>query len=250
MKKYLIIIVAILLAGCGAQETSPAYGGNGMMWGNGMMSGGGTGMMSRHHAQVPAEYAGKTAPAVTDESVLSGAEIYTANCATCHGATGLGDGPTAAALDPAPAPISHTAQMLSDDLVFYRISEGGVPFQTSMPAWKGVLSEDQIWDVIAYVRVLGTDNAAQITAMHNAQQETMLASALSDGAITAEQANAFRLVHTALEESMGTESVQGTMTERETAALTALIDSGSLTQAQVDEFQIVHAILATGGYMP
>jgi len=231
-------MAAILLAGCG------------MNGNNGMMGGGGTGMMARHHAQVPAEYAGKTAPAVTDEALVNGAAIYTANCVTCHGETGLGDGPAATALDPAPAPISHTTQMLADDLIFYRVSEGGIPFQTSMPAWKSVLSEDQIWDVIAYVRVLGADNAAQVNEMRVAQQETMLASALNDGAITEEQADAFRAVHTALEETMGTASTQGTMTERETAALTTLIDSGTLTQQQVDEFQIVHAILATSGYMP
>lgn len=238
MKKYLVVIIAILLTGCG------------MSGDTGMMGGGENGMMARHHAQVPAEYAGKTAPAVTDEALVNGAEIYTANCATCHGETGLGDGPTAATLDPAPAPISHTTRMLADDLIFYRISEGGIPFQTTMPAWKGVLSEDQIWDVIAYVRVLGTDNAAQVNEMRNTQQEAMLAGALSDGAITEEQADTFRVVHTALEETMESASTQGTMTERETAALTALVNSGALTRQQVDEFQIVHAILATGGYMP
>ena len=35
--------------------------------------------------QVPAEYAGKTAPVATDEVLADGAEIYTTNCATCHG---------------------------------------------------------------------------------------------------------------------------------------------------------------------
>jgi mono/diheme cytochrome c family protein len=222
-----------------------------MMGGDpGGMMGGGNGMMERHHAQVPAEYAGMTAPVVTEESVLRGFEIYTANCASCHGETGLGDGPVSVSLDPKPAPISHTTQMLADDLLFYRVSEGGIPFQTAMPAWKGVLDEQQIWDVVAYIRELGAGNATQIDEMRAAQQETMLTKALSDGAITEEQADVFRTVHTALEDYMGTNSMQGNMTERENEALTTLIESGEVTQEQVNEFQVVHAILASGGYMP
>ena len=246
MKKILIVLwIAIFLAGCGGSETFPMMGGE-----PGGMMGGDSGMMNRHHAQVPEEYAGKTAPVTSDESLLRGAEIYAANCATCHGETGLGDGPASASLNPQPAPISHTTQMLADDLLFYRVSEGGVPFQTAMPAWKGVLNEQQIWDVISYVRELGAGNAAQINEMRAAQQESMLTAALNDGAITEEQAEAFRIVHTALEDYMGANSMQGDMTQRENAALAALIADGTLTQEQVDEFQVVHAILATGGYMP
>lgn len=246
MKKYLIVLIAVLLAGCGAQETFPMMGGEP----GGMMGGGDSGMMNRHHAQVPAEYAGKTAPEVTDEALVNGAAIYMANCATCHGETGLGDGPVSTSLDPAPAPISHTTQMLADDLLFYRVSDGGLPFQTAMPAWKGVLSEEQIWDVIAYVRALGAGNAAQVDEMRAAQQEAMLTAALEDSAINEEQADTFRTVHTALEDYMGANSMQGDMTQRENAALTALVENGTVTQEQVDDFQVVHAILATGGYMP
>ncbi len=249
MKKYLIVLIAVLLVGCGTLTTDDN---NGMMEGNGngMMGGGDSGMMNRHHAQVPEEYTGKTAPEVTDESLVNGAEIYMVNCATCHGETGLGDGPVSTSLDPAPAPISHTTQMLADDLLFYRVSEGGLPFQTAMPPWKGVLSEAQIWDVIAYVRALGAGNAAQINEMRAMQQEAMLTAALEDDAITAEQADTFRAVHTALEDYMGANSMQGDMTQREDAALTALVEDGTVTQEQVDGFQVVHAILATGGYMP
>ena len=49
---------------------------------------------------------------------------------------------------------------------------------------------------------------------------------------------------------MGANSMQGDMTQRENAALTALVENGTVTQEQVDGFQVVHAILATGGYMP
>ena len=136
MKKYLLIFFSLMLAGCAAgtpTEKSPMMGG-----------GGDSGMMSRHHAQVPEEYSGMTAPEATDESIARGADLYKINCISCHGETGAGDGAAGAVLNPLPAPISHTAQMLADDLVFYRISEGGVPFQTAMPAGKDVMTEEQI----------------------------------------------------------------------------------------------------------
>lgn len=242
MKKYILIFLSLLLAGCGAAGNSQGQ--------IPMMGGGDSGMMARHHAQIPDEYTGLTAPEATDESTLRGAEIYKTNCASCHGDTGAGDGAAGAALNPLPAPIGHTTQMLADDLLFYRVSEGGAPFQTSMPAWKGVLTEEQIWDVIAYVRVLGQGNTAQIDQMQAAQQEAMLKSALDKGAITQAQVDTFRAVHTALEGYMKSNSNQGTMTERESSALTALVESGELTQVQVDEFNVIHAILSTGGFMP
>lgn len=238
MNKYFVILTAILLAGCGSQGTFP------------MMGGGNSGMMQRHHAQVPAEYSGLIAPEVTDESLLNGAEIYKADCQVCHGETGMGEGPAGAALDPRPAQIAHTTQMLADDLVFYRISEGGVAFQTAMPAWKGVLTDDQIWDVIAYIRALGAGNIAQIDQIRTAQQDAMLKDAVAQGAITQEQADTFRFVHTALEDTMSDTSTQGTMSEREAAALASLVEDGTLTKEQVGEFQVVHAVLSSGGFMP
>ncbi len=242
MKKYLLIFFSLMLAGCAAgtpTEKSPMMGG-----------GGDSGMMSRHHAQVPEEYSGMTAPEATDESIARGADLYKINCISCHGETGAGDGAAGAVLNPLPAPISHTAQMLADDLVFYRVSEGGIPFQTAMPAWKDVMTEEQIWDVIAYVRALGQGNAAQIDQLRAAQQESMLTNAVEQGAITESQAETFRTVHTALEEYMKSNIMQGTMSERESSALVALVEAGTLTQAQVDEFNVVHTALSTGGFMP
>jgi mono/diheme cytochrome c family protein len=113
------------------------------------------GMMARHMAPMPAEYAGLTNPETADaHSLASGQEIYAANCAVCHGDEGRGDGPGAAALDPAPPPLNHTVHMLSDAYLFYRISEGGnfEPFNSAMPAWGHSLSETERWHVINYMR--------------------------------------------------------------------------------------------------
>ena len=147
MRRWLAspFVVAFLLTACAAPPARPA----GMRMGEGMME--------RHMASIPTEYAGLTNPISPDaESLARGKTIYQAKCAACHGESGLGDGPTAEGLDPPPAPIAHTSQMLSEAYLFYRVSAGGnfAPFNSAMPAWKEQLSEDERWDVINYIRSL------------------------------------------------------------------------------------------------
>ena len=69
------------------------------------MGGPGSSMMQFHHAQIPDEYASLTNPVVADaDSLARGEKLYAALCATCHGDTGMGEGPTGQALDPRPSP--------------------------------------------------------------------------------------------------------------------------------------------------
>lgn len=104
---------------------------------------------------VPAEYAGKTNPLGAD-AAAAGKVVFDERCASCHGATGTGDGAAAAGLDPKPADLKVEVPDLGDDFLFWRINEGGAmaPFNSAMPAWKGILTEEQIWQVIAYLRTL------------------------------------------------------------------------------------------------
>jgi high-affinity iron transporter len=118
-----------------------------------------SGMMARHQAVIPEEYAGRTSPIPADDASLQrGAALYAPNCASCHGDGGMGDGPAGAALNPAPAPLAQTSQMVADDYLFWRISEGGATFHTAMPAWKG-LDEQARWDLVNYIRALGAGTA-------------------------------------------------------------------------------------------
>lgn len=106
---------------------------------------------------VPQEYLSITNPFSNEESsIVSGAAIYKANCASCHGEKGKGDGVVAKSLDPAPTNIYATHSAASDGYLFWRISEGGgfEPFSSSMPGWKTILSEEEIWQVISYIRSL------------------------------------------------------------------------------------------------
>lgn len=85
-----------------------------------------------------------------------GKESYNQICAMCHGETGKGDGVAAASLDPKPRDLSsgEYVSTLTDEHIFNVIKEGGESVGKSnlMPAWGAVLSDDKIWDVVAYLR--------------------------------------------------------------------------------------------------
>jgi mono/diheme cytochrome c family protein len=104
----------------------------------------------------PVDYASMQSPQMNAVDLSEGKKLYKTNCTTCHGDTGLGDGPAASALDPKPQPLAHTVAGESDAYLFWRISTGGSaePFKSAMPAWKTVLNEQQIWQLIAYLRKL------------------------------------------------------------------------------------------------
>ncbi len=102
-------------------------------------------------ATVPPGFAGKTNP-LGPEASIAGADIFKTNCATCHGDTGLGDGSASTYLDPRPANLVMLNTTAADDYLYWRISTGREG--TAMPAWKGVLDDQQIWQVIAFIRTL------------------------------------------------------------------------------------------------
>lgn len=102
-------------------------------------------------APVPSEFAGKSNPLGADVAT-AGANVFATNCVPCHGTQGHGDGPAGAALDPKPKNLAELQTMAGDDYLFWRISTGKEG--TAMVAWKGVLTDEQIWQVIAFIRTL------------------------------------------------------------------------------------------------
>jgi mono/diheme cytochrome c family protein len=108
----------------------------------------------------PAEYANARSTRWGDAAAIArGQQLYQTYCLMCHGADGKGTGPVAKGLPHPPADLTHhfhRAPGDGDAYLFWRVSEGGQvePFkssQSAMPAYKTVLSEDQRWDVLAYV---------------------------------------------------------------------------------------------------
>lgn len=98
------------------------------------------------------------APASVTPDVAQGEQLYATYCASCHGPRGDGDGPAAAALDPKPVKHHDGAYMnaLTNEHLFKVIKLGGPAVGKSalMAPWGGTLSDQQIWDVVAFVRSL------------------------------------------------------------------------------------------------
>lgn len=110
----------------------------------------------------PAEYASARSTRWGDAAASArGEQLFQTYCLMCHGADGKGTGFAAKGLPHPPADLNHhfhRAPGDGDAYLFWRVSEGGQvePFkssQSAMPAFKTVLSDDQRWDVLAYVHI-------------------------------------------------------------------------------------------------
>jgi len=88
----------------------------------------------------------------------AGKPKYAQLCATCHGATGAGDGLASAPLNPKPAHHNDGNYMnpLSNEHLVKVVTEGGpaVGKSPQMAPWGSVLGEQGVRDVVAFVRTL------------------------------------------------------------------------------------------------
>ena len=100
---------------------------------------------------IPEEAAAVPNPIAADAaSIAAGAATFAATCAVCHGDTGLGDGIAGAVLDPPPANLhADHVQIVPDGGIFYTIQNGK---GTGMPAWGETLSEEEIWNLVNFIR--------------------------------------------------------------------------------------------------
>jgi mono/diheme cytochrome c family protein len=109
---------------------------------------------------VPASPATTTAAvqltALDPVAVSKGEELFAQNCVVCHGPGAKGDGPGAESLSVKPADLTggHSLMHSDDDYAYW--VENGIA-GTDMPGFGDKLDQDQIRDVIAYVRSLQQD---------------------------------------------------------------------------------------------
>ncbi|MBI5233757.1 MAG: right-handed parallel beta-helix repeat-containing protein [Deltaproteobacteria bacterium] len=86
----------------------------------------------------------------------SGKGNFDGNCVPCHGPEGKGDGALAETFDPPPRDLSEVALLAErpDDFLFKVIKDGGasVGFTENMPPFGTILSEEEIKNIIAYIR--------------------------------------------------------------------------------------------------
>jgi mono/diheme cytochrome c family protein len=81
---------------------------------------------------------------------VSGRVIYSTICIRCHGIDGKGG--EMKFTPPAADLTSPTVQNKLDARLFKSVHDGRA--NTAMGAWREALSDDEIWDVLTYVRTL------------------------------------------------------------------------------------------------
>ncbi len=151
----LISAAALLAVACGSSESEPAAGQPAPP-----VAPTEPAPPAEPPAAPPAAQSGSQAPGggIANADAAAGEQHYKTYCASCHGLRGEGDGELAAALPVQPAKHSDAAYMtaLSDEHLFTVVKKGGAAVGKSalMAGFGGSLSDEQIWDVVAYVRSL------------------------------------------------------------------------------------------------
>jgi len=88
----------------------------------------------------------------TDENLIAGAEIYTQMCAKCHGQPNAGPSIYGTSFYP-PAPrLTARPPEYTEAELFWGVKHG--IRNTAMPAWGGQLSDEDIWQVAAFLKRL------------------------------------------------------------------------------------------------
>lgn len=95
----------------------------------------------------------------SEGDVVRGKAVYETHCATCHGLDGRGNGPSARQLHPRPRNLADgtfkfrstpSGSLPTDEDLVHSIRFGMAG--SMMPAWKGLLTDQQLEDVTAYLK--------------------------------------------------------------------------------------------------
>jgi len=99
---------------------------------------------------VPNEYKNMKNPVKADaESLQIGKMLYAKNCASCHGRSGLGDGPKARMLETFAGDFTAGYyQNQTDGEHFYKTKVG----RDEMPGYDNKIPDEDIWNIVNYMR--------------------------------------------------------------------------------------------------
>jgi len=96
----------------------------------------------------------------------AGAKVFAANCTGCHGANGTGQPGVFPSLAANPY-VSGDAKRVIHTVKFGltgKIVAKGVKYDGVMPAWRGTLRDEQIADVITFIRTSWKNKGSVVTA--------------------------------------------------------------------------------------
>lgn len=89
----------------------------------------------------------------SNELIIKGAPNYAAMCAQCHLAPGVNTSELNAGLNPQPPDLTQKSHSSHSPNETFWIIQNGIKM-TGMPAWGKFHSDEQIWELVAFVNVL------------------------------------------------------------------------------------------------
>jgi mono/diheme cytochrome c family protein len=107
----------------------------------------------------------------TEDSIAEGREHFGHHCGICHGLDGQATGvPFADKMSPPiPQLTSKDVQEYKDGQLKWIIENGINP--SGMPAWKGLLSDEEMWKVVNFIRHLPAKGSLGIPEIYKEEQE-------------------------------------------------------------------------------
>jgi mono/diheme cytochrome c family protein len=141
LRAVCVAVVAVGCALCGCKAAAPGKAEHGVIW------------SAKHHLTV-GNRKQKNPLASTQQTIADGKEAFGHYCAACHGIDGQNTGvPFAERMSPpVPSLASKDVQGYTDGQLKWVIDYGIWP--SGMPGSKGLLSDDEIWSIVVYLRHL------------------------------------------------------------------------------------------------
>jgi mono/diheme cytochrome c family protein len=103
------------------------------------------------HAAVAHHASGATNPVrPSKENLVAGAKVYREMCSRCHGGSRESDNTYGRSFYPPAPQLPLTRTSYSDSEMFWIVKHG--IRNTAMPAWGNLLSDEEIWQVVAQLR--------------------------------------------------------------------------------------------------
>ncbi|MGA2348849.1 MAG: cytochrome c [Terracidiphilus sp.] len=107
----------------------------------------------KHHVTVGGKHDRNPLPA-SQSTIEAGKQAFGSYCVSCHGRDGQNTGvPFAASIDPPIPPLSSPIVQDYTDGQLKRVIEAGIA-PSGMPASKGILSDEEVWQIVIYIRHL------------------------------------------------------------------------------------------------
>jgi len=94
----------------------------------------------------------KPPPLDAPDRFRSGLALYAGHCVQCHGAPGVSPEPFAFGLRPAPVNLVEPGRNWTPSQIYWIVKHGVK--MTAMPGWQYRLTEEELWDLVAFVKRL------------------------------------------------------------------------------------------------